>query len=72
MDTTLGKRIPATLWLHGGGGSALQSIPESREQVNIIPQKGILVAHNDDFFRVDSVEGQDTIIGFHSNTWFFG
>lgn len=72
MDTTAGKKIPATLWLHGGGGSALQSIPGSREEINIIPEKGILVAHNDDFFRIDSIERQDTIIGFHSNTWFFG
>lgn len=72
MDTTAGKKIPATLWLHGGGGSAISSISTSRQEINIKPKKGILVAHNDDFFRIDSVEVEDTIIGFHSNTWFFG
>jgi hypothetical protein len=73
MDTTGGKKIPATLWLHGGSGSAIQSIPGSREQVNIIPKTGILVAHNDDFFRRDiDNNGNNIEDSFYTNTWFFG
>ncbi len=70
MDTTEGKKIPATLWLHGGKGNAIQSLPDRRPEVNIEPQEGILVAHNDDFvhFLPDSNIFVDQI----SNTWFFG
>ncbi len=48
LDTTAG--IPLTVWLHGGGGSARQSLAGSRQDVRLNPEKGILVAHNDDLF----------------------
>ncbi len=68
MDTTGGKKIPATLWLHGGGGNAIQSLPTGRTFVNIEPIKGILVAHNDDLIGYnDGVLNEQ-----HSNSWFFG
>ena len=68
IDTTGGKKIPATLWLHGGGGKALQSLPTGRAFVNIEPQEGILVAHNDDFvgYTAGRLNEQPT------NSWFFG
>lgn len=48
LDTTGG--IPLSVWLHGGGGTARQSIAGSRTDIHLNPQKGILLAHNDDFF----------------------
>jgi predicted esterase len=77
MDTTAGKKIPATLWLHGGGGGATGSIATSRKEINIEPKQGILVAHNDDCFRLKSISSnngqiKDSVLGFQTNTWFFG
>lgn len=46
LDTT--TAVPLTIWLHGGGGTARQSLAGSRAIVNINPEIGILVAHNDD------------------------
>lgn len=46
LDTT--QPFPLTIWLHGGGGTALQSLAGSRPIVNIDPQQGVLLAHNDD------------------------
>lgn len=46
LDTT--QAFPLSIWLHGGGGEARQSLPGSRPVVNIRPRDGILVAHNDD------------------------
>ena len=57
-----------THWLHGGGGTAAQSLPGQKSSINIIPKSGYLVAHNDDFFRY--VNGQLTT--FESNSNFFG
>lgn len=48
LDTT--QPFPLSVWLHGGGGSARQSLAGSRRPVNINPEHGILVAHNDDAF----------------------
>lgn len=48
LDTTGG--IPLSVWLHGGGGTARQSLAGSRAVININPEKGILLAHNDDLF----------------------
>jgi pimeloyl-ACP methyl ester carboxylesterase len=73
MDTTAGNTIPAVLWLHGGDGNAIQSLPMRRPQVNLIPKEGILVAHNDDFVRYE--RGKDstwTVLEQPSNSWFFG
>ncbi|MBL7793201.1 MAG: T9SS type A sorting domain-containing protein [Saprospiraceae bacterium] len=46
IDTT--QPFPLSVWLHGGGGTARQSLAGSRAEVNIKPEQGILLAHNDD------------------------
>ncbi|MBK7937604.1 MAG: T9SS type A sorting domain-containing protein [Lewinellaceae bacterium] len=48
LDTTGG--IPLSIWLHGGGGTARQSLAGSRTDIRLNPAKGILLAHNDDLF----------------------
>lgn len=48
LDTTGG--IPLTVWLHGGGGTARESLAGSRTDIRLNPKKGILLAHNDDLF----------------------
>ncbi len=48
LDTTGG--IPLSVWLHGGGGRARESLAGSRKDIHLNPQKGILLAHNDDLF----------------------
>ncbi|WP_373516914.1 hypothetical protein [Pricia sp.] len=70
MDTTQGGKIPATLWLHGGKGKAFQSLPNDRPEVNIMPQEGILVAHNDDFAQY--LPNTNEYVDQPSNTQFFG
>ncbi|RMD58837.1 T9SS C-terminal target domain-containing protein [Candidatus Parcubacteria bacterium] len=55
-------------WLHGGQGTAFQSLPDGRPGVNIEPQNGYLVAHNDDFQRY--VFGQ--LLFAETNSWWFG
>ena len=70
MDTTNGKKIPAALWLHGGRGKAMQSLPDSRPEVNIEPEEGILVAHNDDFAQFLPITNE--YVDQRSNTQFFG
>lgn len=48
LDTT--QPFPLTVWLHGGGGTARQSLAGSRMDIRLNPKKGILLAHNDDLF----------------------
>lgn len=45
LDTT--QPFPMSVWLHGGGGTARQSLPGSRAEIDIRPEKGILLAHDD-------------------------
>ncbi|MCK6694418.1 MAG: T9SS type A sorting domain-containing protein [Thermoanaerobaculia bacterium] len=45
LDTT--QPFPLSVWLHGGGGTARQSLAGSRAEVNIKPQAGILLSHDD-------------------------
>jgi pimeloyl-ACP methyl ester carboxylesterase len=66
LDTTGG--VPAALWLHGGGGRAIQSLPQMRPLVNIRPEAGLLVAHNDDLFGFIG----SFYPGFETVTWHFG
>ncbi|MFN0035154.1 MAG: hypothetical protein ACKVUS_08810 [Saprospiraceae bacterium] len=66
LDTT--KPFPMSVWLHGGGNIARQSLAGSRPEINIKPVEGILLAHNDD------------LIGWHDQnqpnpnnaSWHFG
>lgn len=48
LDTT--QPFPLSVWLHGGGGTARQSLAGSRPEVNIKPVEGILLAHDDNLF----------------------
>ncbi len=45
LDTT--QPFPMSVWLHGGGGTARQSLPGSRQEIDIRPAEGILLAHDD-------------------------
>jgi hypothetical protein len=65
-------KVSAVHWLHGGDGVAKQSLPTSRASINIEPQDGLLVAHNDDFIRKVIINGAATKITQQSNSWFFG
>ena len=55
-------------WLHGGQGTAFQSLPDTRQGINIEPKDGYLVAHNDDFQRY--FFGQ--VLAQETNSWWFG
>ncbi len=65
-------KVSAVHWLHGGGGTARQSLPTARTEINIEPQDGLLVAHNDDFMRKILFNGAPTIITEESNSWWLG
>lgn len=66
IDTT--QAIPATIWLHGGGGTAIQSLPDGRPIINLFPEEGLLVAHNDDLFGYIL----STYPSFETVSWHFG
>lgn len=69
MDTSRGKLIPATHWLHGGGGSAIQHTADKTDQFNIAPKLGISVSHTDDLVQKIVHEG-DTVITSGRTSWF--
>ncbi|MCB0601895.1 MAG: T9SS type A sorting domain-containing protein, partial [Saprospiraceae bacterium] len=69
-DTLGGKRIPATNWFHGGGGSAVDHTANSTRHFNITPEKGILVSHNDDFPRL--ITDGDSVLMVSSRSKWFG
>jgi len=46
LDTM--QPFPMSVWLHGGGNIARQALAGSYPSVNIKPEAGILLAHNDD------------------------
>jgi hypothetical protein len=66
LDTT--QPFPLSVWLHGGGGTAFQSLAGSRAEVNIKPVEGILVSHNDDVFGWRGIVPP----GLENPTWHFG
>lgn len=70
MDTTAGKLIPVTHWLHGAGGTANGTVASQFKAFNIAPLKGISVSHNDDFFQLIFYE--NSIVGTTSRTVWFG
>ncbi|MDZ7343352.1 MAG: T9SS type A sorting domain-containing protein, partial [candidate division KSB1 bacterium] len=65
-------KVSVVHWLHGGEGTARQSLPASRAAINIEPQDGLLVAHNDDFIRKMIINGVATKYTQESNSWWFG
>ncbi|MBL7774635.1 MAG: hypothetical protein JNK89_01460 [Saprospiraceae bacterium] len=66
LDTT--QAFPLSVWLHGGGGIARQSLAGSRREVNINPAKGILVAHDDKMYGYRGATPPHT----DQPTWHFG
>ncbi|MDO8969051.1 MAG: alpha/beta hydrolase-fold protein, partial [Saprospiraceae bacterium] len=66
LDTT--QPFPLSVWLHGGGGTARQSLAGSRAEVNIRPVEGILASHNDDVFGWRGMNPP----GLENPTWHFG
>lgn len=69
MDTTGGKKIPATNWFHGGSGTAIQHTADKTQHFNIVPQQGISVSHNDDFPHM-TINNGDTIAYSARTLWF--
>ncbi|MEZ4920390.1 MAG: T9SS type A sorting domain-containing protein [Saprospiraceae bacterium] len=70
IDTS--QAAPLTVWLHGGGGTAQQSLAGRRTIVNIDPAEGFLVAHNDDVvgYRIvnpPSLQGPSWHFGYRKN-----
>ncbi len=66
IDTT--QPFPMSVWLHGGGGTARQSLAGSRAETNIRPVEGILLAHDDNLMG-----WRDQIPPFPDlPTWHFG
>ena len=59
---------PMSIWLHGGGGRARQSLAGSRNEIGIDPSLGILVAHND---RLHGYRGE-TPANPDQPSWHFG
>lgn len=66
LDTT--QAFPISVWLHGGGGIARQSLAGSRAEVNINPELGILVAHDDKMYGYRGTTGPHP----DQPTWHFG
>ncbi|MFN0013561.1 MAG: alpha/beta hydrolase-fold protein [Saprospiraceae bacterium] len=66
LDTT--QPFALSVWLHGGGGTARQSLAGSRAEVNIKPVDGILLTHNDDLFGWRGMFPP----GLENPSWHFG
>lgn len=65
-------KVSAVHWLHGGPGTANQSLPDGRGSIYIEPQDGLLIAHNDDLTSRVLVNGVAAKVIEESNTWWFG
>ncbi|MDX1912710.1 MAG: alpha/beta hydrolase-fold protein [Saprospiraceae bacterium] len=66
LDTT--QPLPLSVWLHGGGGTARQSLAGSRPEINIRPAEGLLLSHNDDLVGWRGPVPPN----FESPSWHFG
>jgi hypothetical protein len=66
LDTTVA--YPLSVWLHGGGGIARQSLAGSRVEINIDPWEGILVAQDDKMYGYRGTSPPHT----DQPTWHFG
>jgi hypothetical protein len=66
LDTT--EAFPLSVWLHGGQGIARQSLAGSRKEVDINPEQGILVAHDDKMYGYRGIVLPHPV----QPTWHFG
>ncbi len=69
IDTSGGKKIPMTHWLHGGGMYANQFLPAGFKVFDIRPIQGISVSHNDDF-PVKTIADGDSVFTAGRSLWF--
>lgn len=69
MDTSQGKKIPLTHWLHGGGGSAIQHVANKMPFIGLAPESGITASHNDDCPQKFILDG-DTVLSAARTQWF--
>ncbi len=69
MDTSKGKKIPGTIWLHGGGGNASNYLPNNAKQFDVEPKLGISVSHTDDVPQKFFING-DTVLSTARSAWF--
>ncbi|MGB4970636.1 MAG: hypothetical protein WBO31_13965, partial [Saprospiraceae bacterium] len=60
MDTSFGKLIPLTHWLHGGGGNASQHIANKMPFINLAPEIGITASHTDELPQKFITNGDST------------
>ena len=66
LDTV--QPFPMSIWLHGGGGTARQSLAGSRMEIDIRPDAGILLTHDDNLLGWrDTVQPNPEM-----PTWHFG
>lgn len=59
---------PATVCLHGGNGGAIEWLPsnEGARSINVVPTDGVVVAFNDDLYRVlDANAGASSVTTGH-------
>lgn len=66
LDTT--KPFALTVWLHGGGGTARQSLAGSRKEVGLDPKDGLLLAHDDNMIGIRGINPPS----LENPTWHFG
>ena len=68
VDIDTSSAYPLSVWLHGYGGRARQSLAGSRSNIDIDPARGILLAHNDRLHRRASSDIPDN----EQVSWHFG
>lgn len=66
LDTAIA--FPLSVWLHGGQGRARQSLAGSRTEIGINPERGILVAQDDNMIGYRGVNPPNP----DQATWHFG
>ncbi|MGB5025597.1 MAG: hypothetical protein WBO44_09620, partial [Saprospiraceae bacterium] len=69
LDTTNGKKVPGTVWLHGGGGDASNFLPNKAQHFDVKPVLGISITHSDDMSQ-KFVFGGDTVFSTARTAWF--
>ena len=59
--------VSAVHWLHGGEGTVSQNLPDDRVLINIQPEDGIIISHNDD---LPAFFGHDYRFETSNTRWF--